>query len=97
MTASLRTDLGAWLDRGRSWLAAMQACGLAGASGHLLAHGRAWAAEGGHLGWQAVARLMDQVVDGAATPARRAQALLDLRVWVATAHSLHGWPGPDPS
>lgn len=80
--------LAVWLDTGQAWLADIQACGLAGASAPLQAAGRAWADEGQTLGWLAVARAMDQVLDRQADPLLRASALLDIRVWVATAQSL---------
>lgn len=85
-------DLAGWLDAGQAWLADVQACGLAGASAPLCAAGRAWADAGRALGWTAVAQAMGQVLDRDADPMQRASALLDIRVWVATAHSLRHWP-----
>ncbi|WP_313235512.1 hypothetical protein [Delftia acidovorans] len=84
-----------WLAQGQAWLADMQAAGLAGAGMPLLAAGRAWADEGALLGWGALARQMDGVLDPQLTPAERAAALLDIAVWVMTAQRLQA--GADQS
>ena len=84
-----------WLEQGQAWLADMQAAGLAGAGMPLLAAGRAWADEGALLGWGALARQMDGVLDPQLAPAERAAALLDIAVWVMTAQRLQA--GADQS
>lgn len=77
-----------WLDAGLGWLARLQAVGLACAGQALLDEGRAWCARGELLGWPAVVRLGDVVLDPSRPPAIRARALLDLSAWLATAQRL---------
>jgi hypothetical protein len=84
-----------WLEQGQSWLADMQAAGLASAGAPLLAAGRAWADQGVVLGWAAPARRMDCVLDAGLPPEDRAAALLDIAVWVMTASRLQ--PAPSQS
>lgn len=84
-----------WLSQGQTWLADMQAAGLMGAGAPLLAAGRAWADQAALLGWAALARQMDGVLDPQLPPAQRAAALLDIAVWVTTAQRLQS--GGDPS
>lgn len=88
------TPLADWLARGQAWLAAVQVAGLASAGAPLCEAGREWADEGALLGWAAVARLMDAVLDPLAAPPARAEAWLDLTAWIATAQRLHGLPPP---
>ena len=77
-----------WLAQGQVWLADMQAAGLTGAGAPLLAAGRAWADQAALLGWAALARQMDDVLEPQLPPAQRAAALLDIAVWVMTAQRL---------
>lgn len=77
-----------WLAQGQVWLADMQAAGLVGAGAPLLAAGRAWADQAALLGWSALARQMDGVLDPQLAPMERAAALLDIAVWVMTAQRL---------
>ena len=65
-----------WLAQGQVWLADMQAAGLVGAGAPLLAAGRAWADQAALLGWSALARQMDGVLDPQLAPMERAAALL---------------------
>ncbi|WP_374007896.1 hypothetical protein [Delftia lacustris] len=84
-----------WLAQGQVWLADMQAAGLVGAGAPLLAAGRAWADQAALLGWSALARQMDGVLDPQLPPMERAAALLDIAVWVMTAQRLQA--GADQS
>ena len=61
----------------------------------VLAAGRAWADQAALLGWSALARQMDDVLDPQLPPAERAAALLDIAVWVMTAQRLQA--GADQS
>ena len=88
--------LGQWLEQGLCWLADMQAAGLAAAGMPLLARGRAWADRAELLGWAALARRMDSVLDPAGCSRERAEALLDVLVWVTTAGRLQACEAQPP-
>ncbi|MBK1674061.1 hypothetical protein CKO35_12220 [Ectothiorhodospira shaposhnikovii] len=80
--------LARWLARGQAWLADVRVAGLADPNASLRARGRAWADEAVLLGWTTVAGLVDRSMDLQLAPHERAQAWLDITVWIATAHRL---------
>jgi hypothetical protein len=81
-------DIQQWLTEGQQWLGKLQMVGLASAGPMLVRQGQQWCQQAEWLGWPETSQLAQTLMDTNLPADQRAEALLNLSVWLSSAQRL---------